>query len=104
YRIRPGKPSAKAESFFDPQETYIWALARGADGALLVGTGTQGRLFKVNAKGKGQVLYDSDDTHIRSLAVLPGGDVVAGTAGVGPVLRLGKDRQGPPPHPPKSHP
>ena len=91
YRIRPGKPPAKAESFFDPQETYIWALARGADGALLVGTGTQGRLFKVDAKGKGQVFYDSDDTHIRSLAVLPGGDVVAGTAGAGLILRIGHD-------------
>src|SRR5436853_129270 len=27
YRIRPGKGAAKAEPFFDPQETYIWALA-----------------------------------------------------------------------------
>ncbi|MBW8879182.1 MAG: hypothetical protein JF614_29930 [Acidobacteria bacterium] len=93
YRIRPGRPgnSAKAEPFFDPQETYIWALARGADGSLLVGTGTQGKLFKVDAKGKGQVFYDSDDTHIRSLAVLPGGDVVAGTAGLGLILRIGRD-------------
>jgi len=90
YRIRPGK-AAKAESFFDPQETYIWALARGADGSLLVGTGTQGKLFKVDAKGKGQVFYDSDDTHIRSLAVLPGGDVVAGTAGAGLILRISHD-------------
>jgi len=93
YRIRPGRAggSAKAEAFFDPQETYIWALARGADGALLVGTGTQGKLFKVDAKGKGEVFYDSDDTHIRSLAVLPGGDVVAGTAGSGLILRIGRD-------------
>src|SRR5947199_6074229 len=48
YRIPPGasgKP-AKAEVFFDPGETYIWALARAADGSLLVGTGTQGKLFK----------------------------------------------------------
>ncbi|MFY9822540.1 MAG: hypothetical protein WAM82_14235 [Thermoanaerobaculia bacterium] len=96
YRFRPGHSGnsgnpAKAEPFFDPQETYIWALARGADGSLLVGTGTQGKLFKVDAKGKGQVFYDSDDTHIRSLAVLPGGDVVAGTAGSGLILRIGRD-------------
>jgi hypothetical protein len=96
YRIRPGKAgnpggSGKAEAFFDPQETYIWALARAADGSLLVGTGTQGKLFKVDAKGKGQIFYDSDDTHIRSLAVLPGGDVVAGTAGLGLILRIGHD-------------
>src|SRR4029077_6606237 len=45
YRIRPGH-ATKAEPFFDPQETYIWALARAKDGSLLVGTGTQGKLFK----------------------------------------------------------
>ena len=33
---------------------------------LLVGTGTEGKLFRVDAKGKGEVLYDSDDTHIRA--------------------------------------
>src|SRR3954464_6654344 len=92
-RTRPGRSGSggKAEPFFDPQETYIWVLARAADGSLLVGTGTQGKLFKVDAKGKGQVFYDSDDTHIRSLAVLPGGDVVAGTAGLGLILRIGHD-------------
>jgi hypothetical protein len=94
YRILPGTSSrkgAKAEVFFDPGETYIWALARAADGSLLVGTGTQGKLFQVDAKGKGKVLYDSDDTHIRTIAPLPGGDVLVGTAGEGLILRVGPD-------------
>src|SRR5947208_7530779 len=95
YRIpagkKGGKPDGKPDVFFDPGETYIWALARAADGALLVGTGTQGKLFKVDKKGKGSVLYDSDDTHIRTLAPLPGGDVLAGTAGEGLILRISPD-------------
>jgi hypothetical protein len=90
YRIPPGK-NAKGEVFFDPGATYIWALARAADGALLVGTGTEGKLFRVDAKGKGKVLYDSEDTHIRTLAPLPGGDVLVGTAGEGLILRVTPD-------------
>jgi hypothetical protein len=87
YRIAKGK----ADVFFDPGETYIWALARAKDGGLLVATGTQGKLFKVGANGHGEVLYDSDDTHLRSMKVLPDGDVLLGTAGEGLVLRLGQD-------------
>ena len=94
YRIARDKSGAwKSEVFFAPGETYIWALARAADGSLLVATGTQGKLFKVSASGKGEVLYDSDDTHVRSLDVLPGGDVLAGTAGEGLILRIGRDGQ-----------
>ncbi len=93
YRIPQGKGAKgeKGEVFFDPGATYIWALARAADGALLVGTGTEGKLFRVDGKGKGKVLYDSEDTHIRTLAPLPGGDVLVGTAGEGLILRVSPD-------------
>lgn len=83
--------SGKAEVYFEPGETYIWALGRGADGKLLVATGTQGKLFQVEAAGRGKVLYDSEDTHVRTLLVRPGGDVVMGTAGDGLVLVLSQD-------------
>jgi hypothetical protein len=94
YRIPPagkGEPAV----FFAPGETYIWDLARGADGALLVATGTQGRLYRVEASGQGEVVYDSDDTHLRSLLALPGGDVLVGTAGEGLVQRLTPDPAAP---------
>ncbi|HVG10143.1 MAG TPA: WD40 repeat domain-containing protein [Thermoanaerobaculia bacterium] len=87
YRIANGK----GEVFFDPGETYIWALGRAADGGLLVATGTQGKLFKADKSGKGTVLYDSEDGHLRALEVLPDGDVLIGTAGEGLILRLGRD-------------
>jgi hypothetical protein len=99
YRIPPGgtggsgAAGGKAEVYYDPGETYIWALARGEDGALLVATGTQGKLFRVVGKGQGKMIFDSDDTHLRALDVLPGGDVLIGTADDGLVLRLGKDGQ-----------
>lgn len=88
YRIPAGAPAAKAEVYFDSGETYVWALARAADGALLVATGTQGKLFRVTDGAKAEVLYDSDDTHVRALEVLPDGGVLLGTAGEGLVIRL----------------
>jgi hypothetical protein len=79
-----------ADVVFDPGEIYIWALARDSAGNLLVATGTDGRLYRVDRSGRGEILYDSDDTHIRSL--LPLKDrVLIGTAGEGLVLSLADD-------------
>ena len=97
YRIPPAGKGAPAV-FFDPGETYIWGLARAAgghDAPLLVATGTQGRLYRVDSQGHGEVIYDGDDTHLRSLLALPGGDVVVGTAGEGLVQRLSADPKAP---------
>ena len=84
YRIADGR----GEPYFDPGETYIWAIARSAAGRLLVATGTEGRLWTVDADGEGEVLFDGEDPHLRSLEPLPGGDLLAGTAGEGLILRI----------------
>jgi hypothetical protein len=79
----------ETEPFFEPGELYIWDLVGTRNGDLLVATGTEGRLYRVTGTGDGSVLWDSEDTHIRSLLVLPeGGGVLAGTAGDGLVARI----------------
>ena len=96
YRIPPaGK--GDAEVFFDPGETYIWGLARAAttgataDGAAAGRHRHPGAALPGRRPGAGEVIYDGDDTHLRSLLALPGGDVVVGTAGEGLVQRLSPD-------------
>ncbi len=74
--------------FFDPGETYIWSLARGTGGDLLVATGTQGKLFRVDRQGQGQVVHRSRDPHLRVLLPLSDGSLLVGTAGEAKVLSL----------------
>lgn len=81
----------QAEVFFDPEETYIWSLARAQDGGLLVATGTHGKLFKVDPQGRGRVFFDSTDTHVRAIKVLDSGEALVGTAGEGLILKLAAD-------------
>jgi hypothetical protein len=88
YRYADGQ----ATVFFDPGETYIWGLAGRPEGALLVATGTEGKLFTVDREGQGEVLFDADDTHLRVLQPLADGEVLVGTAGEGLVLLV--DAQG----------
>jgi len=93
YRLAPG--ADEAEVWYEPAETYAWAIERSAAGDLLVATGTQGRLHRVAGKGEGEVVYDSDDTHLRALTVLPEGEVMVGTAGEGLIQVLTPSRSGP---------
>ncbi|MDX1631178.1 MAG: hypothetical protein R3234_04920, partial [Thermoanaerobaculia bacterium] len=83
YRYRDGE----AEVFFSPGELYVWDL-QGVGDDLLVATGTQGKLFRVERDGEARVVWDSDDTHVRSLAVNGSGEIVAGTAGEGLIVRI----------------
>ncbi|MGP8248157.1 MAG: hypothetical protein ACLQVN_27045 [Bryobacteraceae bacterium] len=84
YRIVAGK----ATEFFAPKTRYIWTLAFGPDGSLYVGTGDQGKVFRVDASGKGELYYDTGQSHITGLAVDGQGRVLAGTEPNGILYRI----------------
>ncbi|MGZ8796331.1 MAG: hypothetical protein ACXW2F_03220, partial [Thermoanaerobaculia bacterium] len=88
YRVDP--ESGKATTFFEPKQAYIWALQFvGKD--LAVATGVEGKLFKVSPGGEGKVLFDSSETHLRSLAVRPNGQLLAGASGKGRIYAVSPD-------------
>lgn len=74
--------------FFDPPDTYIWALAFDSAGRLLVATGAEGRVYRVAPDGSSETLLDSSQTHVLSLAVDGHDRVYAGTAPAGIVYRI----------------
>ncbi len=59
-----------------------------ADGALYVGTGDQGKVFRVDAAGKGEVYYETGQSHITGLAVDSQGRLLAGTEPNGILYRI----------------
>lgn len=85
YSVDPA--SGASEVFFDPQEAYIWAIEPLDDGSVAVGTGVEGRLWRVSRDGTGAVLFDAAETHIRSLAHR-GNRLLAGGAGEGRIYEV----------------
>ncbi|HVS62519.1 MAG TPA: hypothetical protein VMT85_03335 [Thermoanaerobaculia bacterium] len=79
-----------SEVLVEPRERYVWALARDAAGRLLLATGNSGKLLRWDGEAL-ETVFDSDDSHVRSLLARPDGSVLAGTAGEGLVLEIGAD-------------
>ncbi len=82
--------SGKLREFAAPKGAeHIWALLYDDKQKLLfAGTGPEGKVFAIDASGKADVYYDSDASHIMTLARDVDGTLYAGTSDQALLLRL----------------
>ncbi|MFZ0035178.1 MAG: hypothetical protein WAK60_09370 [Sedimentisphaerales bacterium] len=98
YRFEADKMK-EPQLLFEPNDTegsssgggtkYIFAIAVDGTGNIYLGTGPQGKIYRLNSFGKEpQLLYDSRDKNILSLAVGQDGFVYAGSDSRGLVYKI----------------
>lgn len=77
-------------TIFEPNDTmYIFAIALNQAGDIYLGTGPNGKVYKLDPFGKHpQVVYETSDKNILSLAIGNDGFVYAGTDTRGLVYRI----------------
>ncbi len=73
---------------YDTKQAYVWAAIADNAGNVYLGTGHEGRVFKVDASGKGALLYKTSELDVMALAVDASGNVYAGTAPDGKVYKI----------------
>ena len=76
---------------FDTEQAYIWSTTADERGNVYLGTGHDGRIFRVGADGKGALLYDAAELDVTALVVGRDGALYAGTSPDGKVYRIGTD-------------
>ena len=81
----------KLDQVYNTEQAYIWSSAVDAVGNVYLGTGHDGKIFKVTADGHGALLYDAPELDVTALAVAPDGSLYAGTSPDGKVYRIGAD-------------
>ena len=81
----------KLDPVFDTEQSYIWSAAADAAGNIYLGTGHDGRLFRVTPDGKGALLYKAAELDVTALAVAKDGSVFAATSPDGKVYRVTSD-------------
>jgi hypothetical protein len=76
------------ETLFSSDQPLIWAVAAAPDGTIYAGTGHEGRVYKIDPSGRGQLFWSASEIEVFALAVGPDGHVYAGTSPKGKVYRL----------------
>src|SRR5690349_8945537 len=81
----------KLTEVFNTQQTYVWSTAIDNQGNVYLGTGHDGRTYKISATGAGSVLYDAAELDVTALAIGRDGALYAGTSPDGKVYRITSD-------------
>src|SRR5258705_4227081 len=81
----------KLTELFSTQQTYVWSSAVDNQGNVFLGTGHDGKIFRVAANGTGALVYDAPELDVTALAVGNDGVVYAGTSPDGKVYRITPD-------------
>jgi hypothetical protein len=81
----------RVTQLFNTEQPYIWSSVADAAGNIYLGTGHDGRLYRVGADGRGSLIYDAAELDVTALAISRDGGVFAGTSPDGKVYRVGLD-------------
>ena len=76
---------------YDTKEAYIWSSAADNAGNIYLGTGHEGRIFKVEPGGAGRLIYDAGELDVTALATDSQGNVYAGTSPDGKIYKITPD-------------
>jgi hypothetical protein len=80
------------ELVYETAAPFLWAIASQPDGTLFIGTGNEGKVFRVDPDGKGSMFFDSAELEVHALATAPDGGLYVGTSPDGKIYKV--DRNG----------
>ena len=78
----------KLTEVYKTGQPYIWSSAIDAAGSAYLGTGGDGKIFKVTVTGVGSLFADLTELNVTALAVAQNGDLFAATSPDGKVYRI----------------
>jgi sugar lactone lactonase YvrE len=76
---------------FNTEQPYVWSTAIDAGGNVYLGTGHDGKIFRVTPDGKRSLLYKTSELDVTALVVAGDGAIYAGTSPDGKVYRISSD-------------
>ena len=76
------------DAVFDTEQPFVWSSVADSKGNVYLGTGHDGKIYRVDAAGKGQMIADLAELDVFALAVDARDVLYAGTSPNGKVYRI----------------
>src|SRR5437868_9878446 len=81
----------RATALFNTEQAYVWSTAIDSAGNIYLGTGHDGKLFRVTPDGKGSLLYKASELDVTAIAIANDATIFAATSPDGKVYRVSAD-------------
>lgn len=78
----------KLTEVFKTEQPFVWSSAVDSKGNVYLGTGGDGKIFKVDADGRGMLFYDTAELNVTALAIGEDGKIYAATSPDGKVYQI----------------
>ncbi len=75
-------------TLYESSAPFLWTVVQGPDGAMYVGSGNEGQVYRLDADGKGSVFFDAEELEVHALAQAPNGALYVGTSPDGKIYRV----------------
>jgi hypothetical protein len=76
---------------YETPAPFVWTTAAAPDGTLFLGTGNDGKVYRVGPDGKGSVFYSSPELEVHALAPAPNGGLYVATSPDGKIYKVDRD-------------
>lgn len=80
--------SLKVTEVYKTEQAYIWSSVVDAAGNVFLGTGGDGKVFKVDTGGRGALFADLGELNVTSMAIGRSGEIFAATSPDGKVYKI----------------
>jgi len=75
---------------------FLWAMVIAPDGSIYLGSGNEGKVFKVDGSGKVATYFDTTELEVHALAIASDGSLYAATSPDGRIYKIDRSGKGTP--------
>lgn len=80
--------SPKTQTFFDSGEPFLWSWAQDSKANIYVGSGNDGKVFKIDTKGNSQVFFDAEELEVYALTIDKRDNIFIATSPGGKIYKV----------------